>query len=270
MSDASKHIDIVFDGPPGPEAGRFVEVEDAAGKSIRIGEWIEQPDTKTWVLRIPDPRHAPVSLSPSPDALLFPAPPVNVPNPDEFGQWHEDFPGAQRLWALRAPEQHTTEAANLRRELEQERKAKLEWGEDYNRKHAEVHGLETELARVKKDLEALKSHAASASLHLPVGCGSLIDAAASQEAELAPIARETKGRKSMICACGNFQLNVEPWVDPETGIQHAKARCLEIRKVRPRADPSDRFVGIDLGAGPDRSVCALCVGAKDCTGACGQ
>ena len=30
-------IDIVFDGPPGPEAGRFVEVENAQGQSIRFG-----------------------------------------------------------------------------------------------------------------------------------------------------------------------------------------------------------------------------------------
>ena len=36
------HIDIVFDGPPGPEPGRFVEVEDTNGNSIRVGEWIER------------------------------------------------------------------------------------------------------------------------------------------------------------------------------------------------------------------------------------
>jgi hypothetical protein len=35
---------IVFDGPPGPEAARFVEVEDADGKSINAGEWRERPD----------------------------------------------------------------------------------------------------------------------------------------------------------------------------------------------------------------------------------
>lgn len=32
-------INIIFDGPPGPEAGRFVEVEDESGKSISVGEW---------------------------------------------------------------------------------------------------------------------------------------------------------------------------------------------------------------------------------------
>lgn len=53
----SAHIDIVFDGPPS-DGGRFVEVEDANGRSIQLGEWIELdglgPDR--WVLRIPDPR----------------------------------------------------------------------------------------------------------------------------------------------------------------------------------------------------------------------
>ena len=47
----SKAINIIFDGPPGPESGRFVEVEDDDGKSITIGEWIERDDGY-WVLRI--------------------------------------------------------------------------------------------------------------------------------------------------------------------------------------------------------------------------
>lgn len=49
-------IDIVFDGPPAPETGRFVEVEDPARHSIGdVGEWIHRDDGY-WVLRIPDPR----------------------------------------------------------------------------------------------------------------------------------------------------------------------------------------------------------------------
>lgn len=44
-------IDIVFDGPPGPEAGRFVEVENAQGRSISFGEWVHRPDGY-WVLRV--------------------------------------------------------------------------------------------------------------------------------------------------------------------------------------------------------------------------
>ena len=37
-------LHIVFDGPPGPEAGRFVEVENDQGKSINADEWVERPD----------------------------------------------------------------------------------------------------------------------------------------------------------------------------------------------------------------------------------
>ena len=60
-------VDIVFDGPPGPEAGRFVEVENAQGQSIRFGEWVQRPDGY-WALRFarallhafpPDVRSAP-------------------------------------------------------------------------------------------------------------------------------------------------------------------------------------------------------------------
>jgi hypothetical protein len=50
MSETA-YIDIVFDGPPGPESGRFVEVEDAAGKSITCGTWILRADG-LWALRI--------------------------------------------------------------------------------------------------------------------------------------------------------------------------------------------------------------------------
>lgn len=58
-----KFIDIVFDGPPGPEAGRFVEVEDESGKSIRFGEWVQRPD-KYWALRINQ------AMTPDIEALL--------------------------------------------------------------------------------------------------------------------------------------------------------------------------------------------------------
>lgn len=45
------YVDIVFDGPPSHESGRFVEVENEAGESIRFGKWIERPDGY-WALRI--------------------------------------------------------------------------------------------------------------------------------------------------------------------------------------------------------------------------
>jgi len=44
-------VDIVFDGPPSHVSGRFIEVEDADGKSIDVGEWIERP-SGDWALRL--------------------------------------------------------------------------------------------------------------------------------------------------------------------------------------------------------------------------
>lgn len=51
---AGEAIDIVFDGPPGPEAGRFVEVESPPGIGIKFGEWLQRPDGY-WVLRFQAP-----------------------------------------------------------------------------------------------------------------------------------------------------------------------------------------------------------------------
>lgn len=45
------YIDIVFDRPPGPDAPRFIEVEDHEGKSIKFGEWVKRPDG-VWALRL--------------------------------------------------------------------------------------------------------------------------------------------------------------------------------------------------------------------------
>ncbi len=44
-------IDVVFDGPPSHEPGRFVEVENEAGASVKAGEWIDRGDGY-WALRI--------------------------------------------------------------------------------------------------------------------------------------------------------------------------------------------------------------------------
>jgi hypothetical protein len=46
-----QHIDVVFDAPPGPQGGRFIEVEDATGRSICAGEWFKRLDGN-WALRI--------------------------------------------------------------------------------------------------------------------------------------------------------------------------------------------------------------------------
>jgi hypothetical protein len=49
-------VRVVFDGPPGPEGGRFVEVEDEAGRSVQVGEWVERPDGSCdLVLELADP-----------------------------------------------------------------------------------------------------------------------------------------------------------------------------------------------------------------------
>lgn len=56
-AEKAAHVDIVFDGPPGPESGRFVEVEDASGKSINFGQWVKREDGY-WVLRIAAPADA--------------------------------------------------------------------------------------------------------------------------------------------------------------------------------------------------------------------
>ena len=72
-----KYIDIVFDGPPSPNSGRFVEIEDETGSSIDYGKWVHRRDG-FWVLRIPASDHSRISslegsyknIRESQDALL--------------------------------------------------------------------------------------------------------------------------------------------------------------------------------------------------------
>ena len=45
------YFDVVFDGPPSHESGRFVEVENALGHGFNAGTWVERPDG-FWALRI--------------------------------------------------------------------------------------------------------------------------------------------------------------------------------------------------------------------------
>lgn len=55
MSPAQPRVvEVVFDGPPGPEGGRFVEVEDGQGRSICFGTWAQRTDG-CWVLRFEIP-----------------------------------------------------------------------------------------------------------------------------------------------------------------------------------------------------------------------
>lgn len=61
QSAARQHdgcIAVVFDGPPDHDAPHFVEVEDASGASIRVGEWEESSDGY-WRLWMADPRGVP-------------------------------------------------------------------------------------------------------------------------------------------------------------------------------------------------------------------
>ena len=51
MSAMTGYVDIVFDGPPDPEAGRFVEVENADGSGVKLGNWVERGDGH-WALRV--------------------------------------------------------------------------------------------------------------------------------------------------------------------------------------------------------------------------
>jgi hypothetical protein len=46
-----KPINIIFDGPPGPDGCRFIEVETDDGHSLSVGEWMPRPDGR-WALRI--------------------------------------------------------------------------------------------------------------------------------------------------------------------------------------------------------------------------
>lgn len=55
-------INIVFDGPPGAQTGRFVEVEDDDGQSLSVGEWVPYGDSQPgwWKLRISELPYRPV------------------------------------------------------------------------------------------------------------------------------------------------------------------------------------------------------------------
>lgn len=63
-----KHIDIVFDGPPSHEGGRFVEVENDGGHSIRFGEWVKRDDGY-WALRFNPRNPLPIVKGDAGDAI---------------------------------------------------------------------------------------------------------------------------------------------------------------------------------------------------------
>jgi hypothetical protein len=52
--DVDEHMEIhlVLDGPPGPQPGHFIEVQDEDGRSIKVGHWVEK-EHGYWHLVIP-------------------------------------------------------------------------------------------------------------------------------------------------------------------------------------------------------------------------
>lgn len=60
-------LHILFDGPPGHDGGRFIEVEDDSGKSVNAGPWSQRPDG-LWELTID--ANAPLLLAQR-DKLLY-------------------------------------------------------------------------------------------------------------------------------------------------------------------------------------------------------
>lgn len=40
----TKHIDVVFDGPPGHVPPGFIEVENDHSQGVSVGTWLKRPD----------------------------------------------------------------------------------------------------------------------------------------------------------------------------------------------------------------------------------
>jgi hypothetical protein len=63
-------VHIVFDGPPGPTAGRFIETELPDGKGIGLGEWVVR-ENGHWALVIEVPTDTiRMSMVPDPGMTL--------------------------------------------------------------------------------------------------------------------------------------------------------------------------------------------------------
>lgn len=62
MPDNKPLLRILFDGPPSPESGRFVEVENADGASFNCGEWTQENDL--WVLSVTNIAEADILAQP--------------------------------------------------------------------------------------------------------------------------------------------------------------------------------------------------------------
>ena len=52
-----RDVFLRFDGPPGPDAPRFIETEDCEGHGISVGRWQRDPQNQgQWFLIIPTDR----------------------------------------------------------------------------------------------------------------------------------------------------------------------------------------------------------------------
>lgn len=111
-------LNIVFDGPPASESGRFVEVETDDGASVRVGEWIDRGDG-TWALRLPAPPVVDEATETVVEYLLLghPAWPGNLATRDEesaarfLAEHQEDIPG---IWVERRVTTRQPWTAHLR------------------------------------------------------------------------------------------------------------------------------------------------------------
>jgi hypothetical protein len=91
---AQRSIDIVFDGPPSHESGRFVEVESPPGRSINFGEWVRREDGY-WALRFMQPEQ-PAAKVPDGWKLV----PVR-PTADMLEAWENGGLSVEELNAMR-------------------------------------------------------------------------------------------------------------------------------------------------------------------------
>ena len=126
-------VNILFDGPPGPVAGRFVETEDGLGRGISFGEWVKPaPDDPSgyWRLRFDD-------------------------RSDEVARLRarvEELDGI-RVDAVRDAASLRNRLATAERELAEERRVNVELCDKHNFQLQRAVKAETDLATVRASRE---------------------------------------------------------------------------------------------------------------------
>ena len=79
----ARRVDFVFDGPPGPEGPRFVEVEDVTGRGVSVGEWIDRGNG-LWALRVKL-----ITSGGAPAVVFDPPPEEDEPREGDPENWFE-------------------------------------------------------------------------------------------------------------------------------------------------------------------------------------